>query len=73
MIEESQKLREDYMRSLIGTKIEVLFENEIDKNRYQGYTKGYVPVRIKSQSNLIGKSISVTIKEYDKENDCLIA
>ncbi len=73
MIGETQKMRFNYFNSLIGKKVNVLFENEIMPDVYQGYTKNYIPVRIKSDSNLIGKEISVTIKEVDTNLDCCFA
>lgn len=64
LINESEKIRERYLKNLIGKTAEVLFENEIEKNIYQGYTKSYLPVRIKSTDNLIGKTIQVKISDY---------
>lgn len=70
MIEETQKLRINYFESLVGNDEIVLFENEIDVGIYQGYTKSYVPVRMKSDKDIIGEEIAVKIKSVDIENDC---
>lgn len=67
MIEETEKIRQSYLKSLIGKKTEILFENEIEQGIYQGYTKSYLPVRIKSSDNLIGRQIAVTITDYSDE------
>lgn len=73
MIEETNKIRQRYFESLIGTKQNVLIENIIDENIYQGYTKGYVPVRIFCENDIIGKEIEVTITKADFELDCCFA
>lgn len=67
MIDETEKIRQDYLKGLIGKKVEVLFENEIAGGIYQGYTKSYMPVRIESSEPLIGKIMNVKIKSYCDE------
>lgn len=68
MIKETEKIRSDYMNSLISQKKDVLFESLVGENIYQGYTKNYIPVRYKSSQNIIGKTINVTITGcYDGE------
>lgn len=71
MIAETEKIRTEYLKGLIGQTTEVLFENEILENTYQGYTKNYLPVQIQSNDNLIGKTLNVKIKDYN--NDYCIA
>ncbi len=73
MINETEKLRHRYFESLIGTNAVVLFENNIHGDIYQGYTKSYVPVRMKSKEDLIGKEIEVEIKSFDIKEDCCFA
>lgn len=73
MIEETNKIRQRYFERLIGTKQNVLIENIIDENIYQGYTRGYVPVRIFCENDIIGKEIEVTITKADFELDCCFA
>lgn len=70
MIEETDKIRESYLKSLVGSKCEVLFESCND-NEYQGYTRSYIPVKKISKENLIGKLEEVKIKDYS--NDFCIA
>lgn len=70
MIEETEKQRIAYFNTLIGTEQEVLFENEIEPNIYQGYTKGYVPVRMESDKDIIGKEINVIIKKVAQSGYC---
>lgn len=64
MIEETEKIRKDYFNSIIGNNVEVLFENEIEKDVYQGYTKNYTPVRLSCDENIIGKELNVIITGY---------
>lgn len=64
MIKASDEIRHNYLHALVGRKAEVLFESEVDEGIYQGYTKSYLPVRIKSNKNIIGSLITVTIKDY---------
>ena len=35
MIEETEKIRHDYLKKLVGTNEKVLFENEIEPNLFQ--------------------------------------
>lgn len=73
MIEETERLRHNYFKSLIGTKAVVLFESNVGGNIYQGYTKGYVPVKTQSDENIIGREIEVEIKDFDIKEDCCFA
>lgn len=73
VIEQAQKIREAYMSSLIGKTRSVLFESKTADGVYQGYTKSYIPVRINSDSDLIGCEIEVSITDYLPDEDILIA
>lgn len=64
MINETEKIRNNYLKNLIGKTVEVLFENQIEPDVYQGYTKSYLPVRIKSDMNLVGRIENVKIVQY---------
>lgn len=63
MIEETEKIRNEYFNSIIGKTVEVLFENEVEKGLYQGYTKNYTPVRLAFDKNIIGEELNVDITE----------
>lgn len=67
MIRETEKIRQEYLKSLVGTTESVLFENEIESGIYQGYTVSYLPVRVKSTENLVGITKSVKITDYRDE------
>ena len=72
MINETNKIREAYCNSITGTEEIVLFENTADNNTYQGYTKNYIPVRVKSNRDLIGEELKVKITDYQPDSDvCL--
>ncbi len=71
IIRETDRIRNGYLKSLIGKSVEVLFENEIEKDIYQGYTKGYLPVRIKSDKDLVGKILNVKITSYSDNEFCI--
>lgn len=63
MIDETDKIRTGLFKKLTGKMVEVLFENEVEKNIYQGYTKSYIPVRMKSDSDITGRILSVTVTD----------
>lgn len=67
MINETEKIRKDYFDSLIGRSVCILFENEIETGIYQGYTKNYTPVRLKSETDITGKELDVVITESTDE------
>ena len=67
MIEETEKIRHDYLKKLVGTNEKVLFENEIEPNLFQGYTKSYLPVRMKYNRNVVGEELEVKIIDYTDE------
>ncbi len=67
MIEETEKIRHDYLKKLVGTNEKVLFENEIEPNLFQGYTKSYLPVRMKYKRNIVGEELEVKIIDYTDE------
>lgn len=67
MIEETEKIRHDYLKKLVGTNEKVLFENEIEPNLFQGYTKSYLPVRMKYNRNIVGEELEVKIIDYTDE------
>lgn len=73
MIETAKGSRLKYFDSLIGSEQTVLFESNEGNNIYQGYTRNYVPVRYRSDKNIIGQEIKVTIESVDTNNDICIA
>ncbi|MEG2429827.1 MAG: tRNA (N(6)-L-threonylcarbamoyladenosine(37)-C(2))-methylthiotransferase MtaB, partial [Oscillospiraceae bacterium] len=67
MIEETKKLHTSFLNSQIGTVAEVLFEREISKNIFEGYTKNYARVVVDSNDDLSGliKSVLINIAKED--------
>lgn len=66
MIEHTDKKRFEFLQSQVGLKEEVLFEIVNRKGYYEGYTKNYTPVYVKSDENIIGQIKTVEIIEaYD--------
>ncbi len=71
MIRQAQIIRNNYLKNLIGKTAEVLFENCVGDNLYQGYTRTYIPVQKYSEDNLIGKVINVKIANYSDGEFCI--
>lgn len=71
MILETEKIREGILRKMIGKNVEVLFENQLKGNIYQGYTRDYFAVRVKSENNLVG--VLKSVKIVDVKDDYCIA
>lgn len=67
LLELGQKKQRAYEDKLIGTRQEVLFEEEIslDGEIYQvGHTKEYVKIRQKSTENLVNQIVNVEIESH---------
>ena len=62
LIELSNKNQEEYNKTYIGRKVEVLFE-EKDGEYYKGHTQNYIMVKYKTDENLEN-----TIKEVEVKN-----
>ena len=71
MIEHTELKRKEFLLSQVGRVEEVLFEIKNRSGYYEGYTKNYTPVYIKSEENIIGKILPVTI--FSVESDYCIA
>ncbi len=67
MIEETEKIRHTYLQNLVNTNKTVLFENEIEPGLFQGYTRSYLPVRMKYDRNIVGEEMEVKITDYCDE------
>ena len=51
IIELSKNTEQEYLKKYIGKNVEVLFEEEKD-GYWQGHTKNYIMVKVKSDGNL---------------------
>ncbi len=70
MIEHTENKRREFLLSQVGRVEEVLFETKNRRGFYEGYTKNYTPVYAKSDTDIIGKIISVKIMEA-KDDYCI--
>ena len=52
---------ETFINSLIGKTYPVLFEKEVEKGIFEGYTPNYIAVRIKSDTDISHQIIDVTL------------
>lgn len=59
----------EFNKALVGKILPVLFEQEADKNVYQGHTETYVPVFVNGIKNIKGQILDVLIDSAD-ENCC---
>lgn len=68
MINAADEIRTAFMKEQIGKKVTVLIENH-KGNIYNGYTKNYIPVCVKSDEDIMEKEIELLITEYDPVSD----
>lgn len=64
MIEETEKIRQNFLESQIGKTVEVLLETRHDEKFTEGYTKNYTPVKVKG-SHPCGKLVTAKIITVD--------
>ena len=61
MIEHTDVKRKEFLSTQVGLTEDVLFEIKNRKGFYEGYTKNYTPVYVKSDTDLVGQILSVRI------------
>ena len=61
MITASDKTRFDFLSQQIGRTESVLFETEIEKGIFEGYTMNYTPIHTFSEENICGELRNVLI------------
>lgn len=71
VIDATQKSRENFLKSQVDLEEEVLFEREVSKNLYEGYTRNYTPVICESLNDISGEILNV--KVYEVLNDKCLA
>lgn len=67
MIDESEKIRREFMLSQIGKTVNVLIESKTHDGYLGGYTENYLPVRIKCDREIFGEIHEVRILSCDDE------
>lgn len=68
MIEATNKSRKEFLNSQIGLTEEVLFEQLTKDGYWEGYTKNYTPVKMKSSDSISGQIIPVKLTALDGEH-----
>lgn len=63
MIATAKKTQRAFHESQVGRVEEVLFEQPVAENVYEGYTRNYTPVRMASAQNVSGQLLSVCLTE----------
>ena len=63
MIEATLKTQRDFFESQIGLEETVLFEREVDKNLWEGYTMNYTPVLAVSSKDISGEILPVRLTD----------
>lgn len=67
MQEVTQESRKHFLNSQVGLNEQVLFESKTHDGYYEGYTKNYTPIRVKSEDNISGKVLNVKVIEARDE------
>lgn len=63
MIEAARETRRAFLERQVGRTEPVLFERELEKGVYEGYTENYAPVRAASGTDLSGQILPVCVTE----------
>lgn len=66
----AKKLEKAYLLSIVGKTLKVLFETEKGKGVFEGHAENYMPVRVKSDTDITGQIVDVKILEV--KDGCLI-
>lgn len=65
MIEATSRTRRAFLDAQVGLTTEILFENYEKNGVYEGHTANYVTVRVKSPTDLRGRTCMVTLRKHD--------
>ncbi len=71
MISALKQTQKEYLESYVGKTAEVLFEQEVKDGIYEGHMTNYVKVHMKSDEDISGKFMNVTLKSI--KGDHIIA
>lgn len=64
---EADKVRADVIAAMEGNAVEVLLETQIANGIFTGYTKEYVPVRIRAAGHATGEVVSAVLGRFNGE------
>lgn len=70
MIAETEKIRQNYLESQIGRKVQLLVEGRANSEYLRGYTKNYLPVLLKSAQDLTSCETDCIIQSV-KSDECI--
>lgn len=70
MIAETEKIRQNYLESQIGRKVQLLVEGRANSEYLRGYTKNYLPVLLISAQDLTGCEADCIIQSV-KSDECI--
>lgn len=70
MITETEKIRQNYLKSQIGKEVQLLVEGRANSEYLRGYTKNYLPVLLKSAQDLTGCETDCIIQSV-KNDECI--
>ena len=63
----SEKVKLKYKKSLLNKTLKILFENQVEKDKYFGRDEFQNSVIINSQKNLIGLEKNIIVKEFSQQ------
>ena len=69
--ELSGQLEQAFLQKNDGQIAEVLFETTHDQNGYEGHTKNYIPVRLKTDEKMNGKIVELKVSYRDRHSNKL--
>lgn len=67
MIAAAKKTQQAFFERQLGSTEEVLFEQPVERNVYEGYTRNYTPVRVASAKPLSGLLLPVRLTDAAEE------
>lgn len=67
LISLSKELERNFRKKFLGRTMEVLFEEAVDENAYEGYTENYMKVVASSRENLHNRILPVLLKQNSSE------
>lgn len=67
MIALGEKMRQKFFSEQVGREVEVLFERKRKDGFFEGYTKNYTPVKMKSGEDIEDEIMKVKISSFDKD------
>ncbi len=67
-----ERLQREFITKMKGERVRVLFEREVEKDIYEGYTDNYIKVLTRSCENLHNQILTVKLTDVSKAEPALI-